>query len=58
MRVAEGGVCARALDAPLRQPVEKQQQETTGENGTDAHQDPLPQTGPIPPHLLRGRDPL
>ncbi|KAG7227156.1 hypothetical protein INR49_013954 [Caranx melampygus] len=45
-------VCAGALDAPLGQPIEQQQQEPPRANSTHAHQDPLPQTGPVAPHLL------
>lgn len=50
--VSKGGVCAGAFDAPLRQPVQQQQQETTGANRADTHQDHLPQAGPVPPYLL------
>ncbi len=53
--VPQRGVCAGALDAPLRQPVQQQQQETPRAHGTYTHQDHLPQTGLVPPHLLHGR---
>lgn len=52
VRVLQRGVCAGALDAPLRQPVQQQQQETPGAHSTYTHQDHLPQTGLVPPHLL------
>ena len=54
MCVPQRGVCAGALHAPLRQPVEQQQQETPGAHGTDTHQHHLPQTGLVAPHLLQG----
>lgn len=50
--VSGRGACARALDAPLRQPVEQQQQEAPGAHGAHSHQDELPQAGLVPPHLL------
>jgi len=53
--VPQRGVCAGALNTPLRQPVEQEQQETPGAHSTSTHQDPLPQTGPVTPHLLHGQ---
>lgn len=40
--VRQRGVRAGALDAPLRQPVKQQQQETPGAHSTYTHQDHLP----------------
>lgn len=52
MRFPQRGGRAGALHAPLGQPVEQQQQETPGADGTDTHQDQLPQTELVTPHLL------
>lgn len=52
VRVFQRSGCASALHAPLRQPVEQQQQETPRAHGTCTHQDDLPQAGLVTPHLL------
>lgn len=52
VRVPQRGERAGALDAPLWQPVEQQQQETPRAHSPHTYQHGLPQTGLVAPHLL------
>lgn len=54
VRIPQRSGRAGALDAPLWQPVEQEQEETPGAHGTHTHQDHLPPAGLVPPHFLHG----